>query len=214
MCIRDRGDGFSALLSSKDLCLIDHLGALRNAGVDAIKIEGRMKSVYYTAVTARAYRAALDMLEGPALSAQDHVRATAFRDELFNVSRREFSTGFLFGKEEIEKPARDSYIRNYLFVGVVGNETRQGVFRIDLKNRLMAGEAIEYTGFDVASISDQAFTLLDNGGQPVPALNHNTPGFLATSQKIKPGYLIRKRIPPPEKTARTDPSGGRIPRDE
>ncbi|HBG66031.1 MAG TPA: peptidase U32 [Treponema sp.] len=95
------GDNFTAVLSSKDLCMIDHLAQLKSAGVDSLKIEGRMKSVYYVAIVTSAYRKALDALEGT-ISAEE---AAPFREELFNVSHRPFSTGFYFGREEADKTA-------------------------------------------------------------------------------------------------------------
>ncbi|MBO4318848.1 MAG: U32 family peptidase [Treponema sp.] len=92
------GDDFTAVLSSKDLCMIDHLKELKDAGVDSLKIEGRMKSVYYVAMCTRAYRKALDELEGK-ITADE---AKPFVDELYNVSHRAFSTGFYFDKAEAD----------------------------------------------------------------------------------------------------------------
>ncbi|MBP5357777.1 MAG: U32 family peptidase [Treponema sp.] len=92
------GDDFTAVLSSKDLCMIDHLKELKDAGVDSLKIEGRMKSVYYVAMCTRAYRKALDELEGK-ISTEE---AKPFVDELYNVSHRAFSTGFYFDKAEAD----------------------------------------------------------------------------------------------------------------
>ena len=84
------GDDFTAILSSKDLRMIEHLADLRDAGVDSLKIEGRMKSVYYVAMVTRAYRKALDALEGKLT--QDE--AAPYIAELDNVAHRESTTGF------------------------------------------------------------------------------------------------------------------------
>ena len=92
------GDDFTAVLSSKDLCMIDHLRELKDAGVDSLKIEGRMKSVYYVAMCTRAYRKALDELEGKITPEE----ANPFVDELYNVSHRAFSTGFYFDRAEAD----------------------------------------------------------------------------------------------------------------
>lgn len=92
------GDDFTAVLSSKDLCMIDHLKELKDAGVDSLKIEGRMKSVYYVAMCTRAYRKALDELEGKITLEE----AKPFVDELYNVSHRAFSTGFYFDRAEAD----------------------------------------------------------------------------------------------------------------
>ena len=93
------GDNFTAVLSSKDLCMIDHLADLKNAGVDSLKIEGRMKSVYYVAMITRAYRKALDALEGKITDAQ----AKPFVDEMYNVSHRQFATGFYYSRTDADQ---------------------------------------------------------------------------------------------------------------
>ena len=92
------GDNFTALLSSKDLCMIDHLADLKKAGVDSLKIEGRMKSIYYVALITRAYRKALDALENK-ISEED---ARPFVDELYKVSHRPYGTGFYYNKAEAD----------------------------------------------------------------------------------------------------------------
>ena len=92
------GDNFTAVLSSKDLCMIDHLADFKKAGVDSLKIEGRMKSVYYVALITRAYRKALDVLEGKA-SEQE---AAPFIEELYKVSHRPYTTAFYYNKAEAD----------------------------------------------------------------------------------------------------------------
>lgn len=93
------GEDFTAVLSSKDLRMIEYLADFKAAGVDSLKIEGRMKSVYYVAMVTRAYRKALDALDGK-ISAAD---AQPFIDELENVSHRESTTGFYFNKAEADQ---------------------------------------------------------------------------------------------------------------
>lgn len=99
--VEDPDGGYTTILSSKDLCMIDHVAELRDAGIDSLKIEGRMKSLYYTAVVTRAYRKTIDALEKP--GSVDAESLAAFRDELFRVSHREYSTGFSF-QSRISKP--------------------------------------------------------------------------------------------------------------
>ena len=93
------GENFTAVLSSKDLCMIDHLAEFKKAGVDSLKIEGRMKSVYYVAMVTRAYRKALDALDGKITKEE----ASPFIDELYKVSHRPFGTGFYFSKDDADK---------------------------------------------------------------------------------------------------------------
>ena len=92
------GENFTAVLSSKDLCMIDHLAELKKAGVDSLKIEGRMKSAYYVAMITRAYRKALDALDGKISGEQ----AKPFIDELYKVSHRPFATGFYFNRADAD----------------------------------------------------------------------------------------------------------------
>ena len=92
------GDNFTAVLSSKDLCMIDHLEELKKAGVDSLKIEGRMKSVYYVALITRAYRKALDALEGK-ISKEE---SKPFEKELYEASHRAYATGFYFNREDAD----------------------------------------------------------------------------------------------------------------
>ena len=92
------GENFTAVLSSKDLCMIDHLADLKNAGVDSLKIEGRMKSVYYVALITRAYRKAIDALEGKIPQEE----ANPFIEELYKVSHRPFATGFYYNKSDAD----------------------------------------------------------------------------------------------------------------
>lgn len=93
------GENFTAVLSSKDLCMIRHLDDMKKAGVDAIKVEGRMKSVYYVAMVTRAYRKALDALDGK-ISAEE---AEPFIRSLDEVAHRESTTGFYYNRGEADK---------------------------------------------------------------------------------------------------------------
>lgn len=90
------GDNFTAVLSSKDLCMIDYLNDFANAGVDSLKIEGRMKSLYYVALTTRAYRKAIDFQNGIITENE----AKPFIEELYNSQHRTFGTGFYFGSDD------------------------------------------------------------------------------------------------------------------
>lgn len=99
--------GYSLFMSSRDLCMIDHLQELKKAGVDSIKLEGRMKSLYYVALVTRAYRYGLDHLG----------EANPFREDLFAISHREYDTGFFFGREGMDLSAVTSYRQTHRFAG-------------------------------------------------------------------------------------------------
>lgn len=184
------GDGYTTILSSKDLCMIDHLGSLRDAGVDSMKIEGRMKSLYYVATVTRAYRKALDALQGKPGAAD----WKEFRDELFRVSHREFSTGFFFDSEHIANPTEISYLKDYLLIGTVGSAVAPGVYRLDLKNKIETGVPVEYIGPETFAIEDAGFSLEDEEGNPVAWANHHQSVLLRTDKSVSEGFIIRKKL--------------------
>lgn len=112
------GDNFTAVLSSKDICMIDHLADLQKAGVDSLKIEGRMKSVYYVAQITRAYRKALDVLD----SKISQKEAEPFVKELYEVSHREFATGFYYNKEDADVTVSGASETSYDLAATVGKK--------------------------------------------------------------------------------------------
>lgn len=183
-----QGENFTSILSSKDLCMIDHLKELKDAGVDSIKIEGRMKSIYYTAVITRAYRKQLDYIEGK--SSED---PKPYVDEIFKVSHREFSTGFYYGRDEIEMPTFKSYMSEAQFLGSVEESAGEGIYRLDVKNQILASDSIEYIGPDLLYLKDEGFELLDEEMQSVPKTDHGKIAYIKTDKKLKKGYIIRKK---------------------
>ena len=115
------GDNFTAVLSSKDLNMIDKLSDMKNAGIDAIKIEGRMKSVYYVALVTRAYRKALDALEGKISSEE----AAPFIAELDNVPHRESTTGFYYSREDADVTTSGASDSPYTLAAEIGSEVSE-----------------------------------------------------------------------------------------
>ena len=179
-------DGYTTILSSKDLCMIDHLDDLIASGLSSLKIEGRMKSVYYIALVTRAYRKALD--RDP-----DWMK---YRDDLFNVSHREYSTGFFYGHDavdvnDIDRPTSYGYQREYLYLGAVKEEVQSGIWSLDIRNQIRVSKPVEYIGYDVYRIEDDTFQLLDEDLNPVEKLDHGKTGYLKTDKALKPGYIIR-----------------------
>lgn len=112
------GEDFTAILSSKDLCMIDHLEDMKNAGVDSLKVEGRMKSVYYVALVTRAYRKAIDAMEGR-ISQKE---AEPFIQELYNTSHRAFGTGFYYGSDDANETTSGATTSPYDLCAAVGEQ--------------------------------------------------------------------------------------------
>ncbi len=188
------GDGFTTILSSKDLCMIDYLKELKEAGIDSLKIEGRMKSLYYTAVITRAYRKYLNSLESG-----DTDDLPAYREELEKVSHREFSTGFYFDKNEIESPTTKSYLRTTIFLGTLGDAVKSGEFILDVKNKIISGEELEFIGPDILYLRDSGYEILDKDGNPVSEADHGKEYTIKTTLPLKPGYILRREVKESEK---------------
>ena len=112
------GEDFTAILSSKDIRMIEHLVDMKKAGLDSLKIEGRMKSVYYVAMVTRAYRKALDALEGK-LSTE---AAAPFIAELENVSHRESTTGFYYDRADADETTIGASDSKYELAAEIGTE--------------------------------------------------------------------------------------------
>lgn len=128
------GDDYTAILSSKDLCMIDYLDKMRDAGVDSLKIEGRMKSLYYCAMVTRAYRKAIDTMEGK-ISAEE---GKPFIDELYKTNHREFTTGFYFNRSEADKTTSGATDSDYEMAGNIieklSDAEEKEIFEIANKN--------------------------------------------------------------------------------
>ncbi|MFP4378297.1 MAG: U32 family peptidase [Spirochaetales bacterium] len=184
----EEGDGFSTILSPRDLCMIDHLETLQDAGVDALKIEGRMKSEYYVAIVTRAYRKELDRI---AVGAPREV-SQPFIDELANVSHREFSTGFYFGDPKATDPTEKSYNERYRYVASLGREVAPGRFLLDVKNSFDTSEAIEVIGPDIACATVAEFALYNLEGNRVDRVTHHSGGAIESAGLEGDGFLIRK----------------------
>ncbi len=111
------GENFTAVLSSKDLCMIDYLTEFKNAGVDSLKVEGRMKSLYYVALTARAYRKAIDSKNNLITETE----AKPYVEELFNLQHRAFGTGFYFGPDDANETTSGESSGAYEMSGTIEN---------------------------------------------------------------------------------------------
>ena len=118
------GDDYTAILSSKDLRMIEHLKDFKEAGVDSLKIEGRMKSVYYVAMVTRAYRKALDALEGK-ISVEE---AAPYIEELENVSHRASTTGFYYNKSDADETTVGASDSKYQLAAEIGEEVSSEAF--------------------------------------------------------------------------------------
>jgi putative protease len=178
------------LFNSRDLCLLEHLPALVAAGVNSLKIEGRMKSRYYVAAVTRVYRAALDAWQAdPAGWRVDPL----WRRELETVSHRPYGSGFLFGRKDAGiHPADSRYRQSHLFVGVVLDDGGKDGWLVAGRNRFAVGEQVELIGPGMR----QANFLLEGArseeGEPLAVIQPNARVRLDLPTGTRSGDLLRK----------------------
>jgi U32 family peptidase len=163
--------GGSFIFNSKDLCLIEHLPELVGSGVDSLKIEGRMKGIYYVASVVRIYRAALDSYwQDP----KGYRLKPEWLEELSKVSHRGYSTGFLFGKpRDVDHEFLSSYVRNFEFVAMVEGDAPGGGTLIGVRNRLQVGDTLELIGQGAGFSTFTLAAMLDENGVPVQVAHAN-----------------------------------------
>lgn len=130
------------IFNSKDLCMIEHIPELVQAGIDSFKIEGRMKTALYVATVARTYRRAIDDYFESREQYEKHM--PWYLEQIVACTYRQFTTGFFFGKPDEATQIYDNntYIKEYTYLGIVGNNSEKG-YCIEQKNKFSVGEEIE-----------------------------------------------------------------------
>jgi len=183
-------DGGSYIFNSKDLCLIEQLPELVQSGVNSLKIEGRMKGIYYAASVIRIYRAALDSYwEDPA----GYTLKPEWLEELSKVSHRGYTTGFLLGKpRDLDHEYWSDYVRTFEFVALVEGETASGATLLGVRNRIQLGDRLELIG---QGSSFSSFTLThmeDQNGVPLKVAHPNSKVVLTGLEGAGRYDLIRR----------------------
>ena len=176
------------ILNSKDMCTIDHLKELMDAGIDCIKIEGRAKSAYYAAIVTGAYRHCIDDL------AAGKPIDPVWRDEVEHVSHRIYSTGFYFGHPG-QYVENSRYIREWQIVAKVESCDENGRALCSLNNKFHAGDALEVVGPDTRPFPIIAQDLATVDGEALE--EPRTPQMLFTMQLPQPvpaHSLIRRSV--------------------
>lgn len=173
------------IMNSRDLCLVEQLPQLLAAGIDSFKVEGRMKSLYYLATTARVYRDAIDRL-----SVDPTDTDSLWREELEKVSHRPYDTGFLFGNEDAKIHADDThYIRTHDFVGFVRRD-ENGLW-VEGRNRFLVGDDVELIGPEMRQEKITINEIRDFNGELLPAGQPNSQLRLQLPDWAEEGDLLR-----------------------
>ena len=160
------------IFNSKDLCMIEHIPELIDAGIDSFKIEGRMKTALYVATVARTYRKAIDDYQkDPELYKKN---MPWYLDQISNCTYRQFTTGFFFGKPDHETQIYDNntYIREYTYLGIVG-AVENGLARIEQRNKFSVGETIEIMKPDGSNVEAKVLRILNEDGEEQESAPHS-----------------------------------------
>lgn len=186
-------DGRGAyILNAKDLCMIDHLPTLIAAGVTSLKIEGRMKGIHYLGTVVRTYRTALDdALNHPANPRTE----PEWMKELGHINQRGYCTGFYFGAPSETRPAYEGIQSNagHPFVGKILEVGRDGRMRLDVRNKIAAGDAVEILLPGQPLVTDFIRAMADEFGAPVETAQPNTAVWITMDDTYGPLNLLRKR---------------------
>ena len=160
------------IFNSKDLCMIEHIPELMESGIDSFKIEGRMKTALYVATVARTYRKAIDdYKKSPELYQQN---MPWYLDQISNCTYRQFTTGFFYGKPSDEAQIYDNntYLKEYTYLGIVGETNEEGLYRIEQRNKFSVGEQIEVMKPDGENIEVTVKRIVDEEGNEMESAPH------------------------------------------
>lgn len=160
------------IFNSKDLCMIEHVPELIDAGIDSFKIEGRMKTALYVATVARTYRKAIDdYLESPEKYREN---MPWYLDQISNCTYRQFTTGFFFGKPSEEAQIYDSntYVKEYTYLGLIGERNEAGLYAIEQRNKFSVGETIEIMKPNGDNINVTVKQIVDEDGKQQMSAPH------------------------------------------
>ena len=180
------------IFNSKDLCMIEHIPELIDAGIDSLKIEGRMKTALYVATVARTYRKAIDDYQkDPQLYRKN---MPWYLDQISNCTYRKFTTGFFFGKPDDSAQIYDSntYVKDYTYLGIVG-ETGYGMCRIEQRNKFSVGETIEIMKPDGRNVEVTVERILNEEGGEQESAPHSKQVLYVKLSECPEKYDILRR---------------------
>lgn len=182
------------IFNSKDLCMIEHVPDLIEAGVDSFKIEGRMKTALYVAAVTRTYRRAIDdYRKSPELYRQN---LDYYREEIAKCTYRQFTTGFYYGKtnENAQIYDANTYIKEYTYIGIVQETDERGFVKIYQRNKFSVGEEIEIMLPDGTNLQRSVLALEDENRQPVESAPHPKQEiWIDFGEPLAEGWLLRRK---------------------
>ena len=180
-------NGETYIMNSRDMCMIDHVGELMDAGLDSLKIEGRAKSAYYAAIVTGAYRHAIDAAwSGVPLD-------PVWRDEVEHISHRHYSTGFFYGQPgQFTEDSR--YIRDWQITAKVVSCDQEGRALLTLNNKFSLGDRLELVGPGVRPQPLEVTALWDEDGLPLTQVRKPQMRFrMQLPQSVPPLSILRRQ---------------------
>ena len=160
------------IFNSKDLCMIEYIPEVLAAGIDSLKIEGRMKTALYVATVARTYRKAIDDY----LESEEKYRANMewYQSEISKCTYRQFTTGFYFGKPDQNTQIYDNntYVSEYVYLGMVNEVTEDGMIVTEQRNKFSLGDQIEIMKPDGTNLSTKVLEIKDDEGTALDSAPH------------------------------------------
>lgn len=195
------------IFNSKDLCMIEHIPEMLDAGIDSLKIEGRMKTALYVATVARTYRKAIDDF----FESREKYEANMdwYKSEIAKCTYRMFTTGFYFGKPDENTQIYDNntYVNEYIYLGIVNEVPKEEVLtktglpeatvtvaRIEQRNKFCKGDRIEIMKPDGSNVETEVLAILNEDGEEVESAPHPKQVlYVALSAKADTYDLLRVR---------------------
>lgn len=181
------------IFNSKDLCMIEYIPEMMDAGIDSFKIEGRMKTALYVATVARTYRKAIDDYnKDPELY---KANMDWYRSEIGKCTYREFTTGFYFGKPDETTQIYDNntYVKNYTYLGTVEAVDERGFARIEQKNKFTVGETIEVMKPDGRNLEVTVTGIWNEDGEAQESAPHSRQIlFVELDEQLEPYDILRR----------------------
>lgn len=165
-------EDYAYFMNSKDLCMIEHIPDLIDAGIDSFKIEGRMKTVLYVATVTRTYRMAIDaFLRNPE---EYKANMETYLAEISKGTFRDYTTGFFYGKPEHDAQIYDNntYVKNYTYLGYVEEISEDGMAIITQRNKFFVDDTIEIMKPDGRNISAKIEAIYDETMRPMESCPH------------------------------------------
>lgn len=182
------------IMNSKDLCMLEYIPELVDAGISSVKIEGRMKSVFYVATVVSAYRRAIDAYFA---DPENYVYDPDWMNEMMKASHREFTTGFYFSKptEQDQNYQTSDYTRDYSFIGMVKSyDKNTGMAIVEQRNKMVLGDDIEVFGPGRRFFSQKLTVLQDEEGEPIESAPHPQQILrIKMEQPVGENYILRKK---------------------